>query len=310
MCAMAKRWIAAVVFAAVGVTARAQVQCPELGEAQKAKLAEYVVRKYKLAAGMQLDVSEVSAVEGTCFRKLRFSARNPEHPFLMDLVASPDFRFLTRELLDSRVDPLAQGEEKRLDAATLEALTRGDFPSVGPKSAPVTLTLFFDFECPFCAQMASGLMKDILPAQGDRVRVLFRNFPLEMHPWARPAAEAAACAAQQGNRYFWNLHDFLFDHQKEIKPDSLTTKVDEQAAKWSGFDVAKFDTCVAKRDTAAQIDRDLAFGREAGVSGTPTLFINGQRIVGFKPEQIRTLIRQMSDAQPQAAAAPVQAQKD
>jgi protein-disulfide isomerase len=307
---MVKRWIAAAAFAATVTTASAQAQCPDLGDGQKAKLAEYVVRKYRLAAGMQLDVSPVSAVGDTCYRKLKFSSRNPDRPFEMDLIASPDFRFLTRELLDSRVDPLAPAGEQPLSAAALQGLTQGTFPSLGPKSAPVTLTLFSDFECPYCAQMANGLMKDIVPQQGDRVRVLFRNFPLEMHPWARPAAEAAACAARQGDRYFWSLHDFFFDRQKEIKPDILRSKVDEQAARWSGFDVAKFDTCIEKKEAAAQVDQDLALGKEAGVSGTPTLFVNGQRIIGFKPEQIRTLIRQMGDSQAQAAAGAAQGQKN
>ena len=122
----------------------------------------------------------------------QFSSAGRERPFRVDLIGSPDFRFLTRERMDSQVDPL--NEENRKQRALGSGLKSGAFPVLGPRDAPVTLTVFSDFQCPHCARMAGALIKDVLPAPGGRACIAFRHFPLPMHAWARPAAEAAACA--------------------------------------------------------------------------------------------------------------------
>lgn len=264
--------------------------CSAIGDADRAKLAGYVQKKYNLPQSAKVEIKELSFVEESCYRKLQFTSASGARPFRMELIASPDLRFLTRELLDSHVDP---AEEARRQAQALAAnLAKGDAASLGPKDAPVTLVLFSDFQCPFCSQMATGLMRDILPTEGDKVRLIFRNFPLPMHPWARAAAEITACAQAQNDKYFWPLHDYIFSHQREISIDNMTSKLSEQAAAIDGFDPVRFKTCVDKKETASKVDRDVAFGNEMKVSGTPTLFINGQRVSGFRAEQIRTLIRE------------------
>jgi len=142
--------------------------------------------------------------------------------------------------------------------------------------------------------MATGLMKEIVPTEGDKIRLIFRNFPLPMHPWARAAAEATACAQTQNDKYFWPLHDYIFAHQREITIENMTAKLSEQAAAIDGFDPARFQACVDKKETAAKVDQDVAFGNEMKVTGTPTLFINGQRVSGYRAEQIRTMIREQA----------------
>jgi protein-disulfide isomerase len=211
----------------------------------------------------------------------------------MDLTASPDLRFLTRELLDSQLDPVQ--EERQKQQALTAALTGGDFAVLGEKAAPVTITVFSDFQCPYCAKASDLLMKNILPAEGGNTRLVFRHFPLAMHPWARPAAEAAACAHEQGDRYFWSFHNYLFEHQREITPNNLRPKLDAYGAALQGFDPADFTACLDQKRTAAKVEQDVALGTEFGVQGTPTLFINGQLVTGVHPEQIRTYIREMTD---------------
>jgi protein-disulfide isomerase len=142
--------------------------------------------------------------------------------------------------------------------------------------------------------MATGLMKEIVPTEGDKIRLIFRNFPLPMHPWARAAAEATACAQSQGDKFFWPLHDYIFAHQREISVDNMTSKLSEQVAAIDGFDTARFQTCIDKKETAARVDQDVAFGNEMKVTGTPTLFINGKRVAGYRAEQIRTMIREQT----------------
>jgi len=231
-------------------------------------------------------------VSSTCYRKLRFTSQDSTRPFRLELYVSPDFRFLTRELLDSRIDPI---EEARQKQQALEAgLTRGNFPALGPPNAPVTLAVFSDFQCPYCARMAQTL-KEVLPAAGDRVRLVYRYFPLPMHPWARPAAEAAACAQEQGNNYFWTLHDFIFEHQREFTPDSIGPKLTEQAAGLAGLGRDRFTSCLANKKTAAKVQDDVAFATANGINATPTLFLNGQQIRIVASEQLLTLIRELSE---------------
>jgi protein-disulfide isomerase len=271
-------------------SASAQPACPALDKGARVKLADYVHKKYRLAADVQLDITESSFVEETCYRNLVFKSHDSPRPFKVELIASPDFRFLTRELLDSTIDPAE--EVRRQARVTAAKLTADDAASLGPKDAPVTLVLFSDFQCPFCSQMASGLMRDILPADGGKIRLIFRNFPLSMHPWARAAAEAAACARVQSDDYFWLLHDYIFAHQREVTADNLELKLLQRAATIEGFDPVRFKTCIDRKESVARIDRDLTLGSQMTINSTPTLFINGQRVAGYREEEIRTLIRE------------------
>lgn len=269
----------------------AEGQCTELNEAERHRLVAYVQKKYKTPPRIPLTLTEIPQARSDCFRKLRFSAGDASR-FQIELFASPNLRFLTRDLMDSRVDPVE--EEQRRQKTLLAGLTTGKHPTMGLKDAPVTITMFSDFQCPFCAQLAKRMATDILPLAGEHVRVVFRNFPLAMHPWARDAAESAACAQLQGDAYFWQLHDFIFDHQRDLTPDSIRKRIAGRAAELPKFDIKEFNACVSERRTSSTVDQDLAFGREVGIAATPTLFVNTQQLTGFHPEQILTLIRQIS----------------
>jgi protein-disulfide isomerase len=217
------------------------------------------------------------------------------------LYASPDLRFLSRELLDSRVNPSEQ--EQREQQVLSAGLTQGNFPVLGPAGAPVTLTVFSDFQCPYCARLATVLKQDVLPAEGERVRVVFRHFPLPMHRWALAAAEAAACAQEQGNHHFWALHDFIFEHQRELSAEDLKERLMAHIKKQPRLDKAKFEACLLEQRTVPSIEKDLAFGREIGVQGTPTIFVNAHRLGSVSSAgQIRSLIRQYSEPDQRASA--------
>src|ERR1700733_5178503 len=133
------------------------------------------------------------------------------------------------------------------------------------------MTIFSDFQCPYCSQLARMLNKEILPTQGKTTRIVFRYFPLTMHPWARPAAEAVACAQEQGDEYFWRPHDFLFEQQHQFNPNNVVAKITEETKGFQKFDSGRFAACLASKRTAPEIDRDIAFGTENGVDGTPTV---------------------------------------
>lgn len=158
-------------------------------------------------------------------------------------------------------------------------------PSRGGVGAQVVIVEFADFECHFCAKAHETVMS-VLKAYGDKVRLVFRHYPLSFHPKAPKAAEATACADEQGK--FWELHDSLFESQ-ELDVDSLKLQ-----AKRAGVDEAKFASCLESGRTAAIIKRDLQAGQLVGVSGTPAFFVNGFMLSGAQPEEA---FRKLIDAE-------------
>src|SRR6266481_1754839 len=140
----------------------------------------------------------------------------------------------------------------------------------GPSSAAVTLVEYADYQCPFCGNV-HPVIKRLQKHFGDRLRFVFRNFPqVRIHAYAQRAAEAAEAAGGQDK--FWEMHDYLFEHQGALDAENLV-----RAAGTLGLDKVKFDREVAERAYADRVQRDIQSGIDSGVGGTPTLFINGVR---------------------------------
>lgn len=147
---------------------------------------------------------------------------------------------------------------------------RGNF------NAPITLVEFSDFECPFCGKHYPTLKK-ILSDYQDKVRLVYKHFPLPFHSNSQKAAEASECASEQGK--FWEYHDKLFDNQ------STGFSVDnfKQWAKDLNLDSAKFNSCLDSGKYASLVKADLKEGEQKGVNGTPSTFVNGQLVSGAQP---------------------------
>jgi len=156
-----------------------------------------------------------------------------------------------------------------------QKIAASDSPTKGAPNAPIELIEFSDFQCPFC-QRANPTVQQVLNTYGDRIRFVYRHYPLPNHPNARPAAEAASCAGEQGK--FWPYHDRLFANPSKLSAGDL-----KQAAAELGLDAAKFNTCVDTHKEQAKVDADLRAGEGAGVDGTPAFFINGRMISGAQP---------------------------
>jgi protein-disulfide isomerase len=170
---------------------------------------------------------------------------------------------------------------KRPFQPNLDRLTLADQPSFGPADAAVTIVEFGDFECPDCKMEAPILRHDMTEALGGKVRVVFKNFPLEsVHPWARAAAIAGRCVYQQNQTAFWKFYDWIYDNQEQITGDDLNAKVLAWAG-GNGVDAVKLGRCVDTKATEPEVDRNIAEARALGVAGTPTLFINGRKIGGL-----------------------------
>ena len=146
-------------------------------------------------------------------------------------------------------------------------------PVRGAGAAPITIIEFSDFQCPFCARVTPTLTR-LREAYGDRVRIVWKDFPLaDIHPDATKAAEAAHCAGDQGK--YWEFHDRLFANQSALKPDAL-----KQHAAASGIEPKAFNACVDSGRHAERVQQGVKQGRALGVNSTPMLFINGRMVNG------------------------------
>lgn len=146
----------------------------------------------------------------------------------------------------------------------------------GGATAKVVLEEFSDFQCPACGGLAPGL-RNVVKDYGDSVRLVFRNFPLAMHKYAFQAARAAEAAGQQGK--FWEMHDMLYDNQKEWS-DSMEPRVQfDSYASRLGLDVQKFKADMERPDLTERIKADYARGMSLGVQGTPTVYLNGRELM-------------------------------
>ncbi len=173
--------------------------------------------------------------------------------------------------------------ESHLEPLRLEVDTAG-FPAQGPATAPVTIVEFSDFECPYCSRVVPTLER-VREAYGDKVRLVFRQFPLlAIHPNAQKAAEASLCAHDQDA--FWKMHDTMFQEQKALGVEQL-----KQKAARLGLEAETFNECLDSGKYAQQVMADLEAGSSVGVTGTPAMFINGRFLSGAQPfEEISRVI--------------------
>ena len=168
-----------------------------------------------------------------------------------------------------------------LKPPVVEVATAGR-PARGPDKAPITIIAFSDYQCPYCKR-AHATVEQVMQTYGDKVKLVYRDYPLPFHENARPAAEAAACANAQGK--FWEYH------QKLWGASDLSTEKLKAMAGEVGMDQKKFDECLAKQEFKAVIDKDIADGASVGVSGTPAFFINGRMLSGAQPfEKFKEII--------------------
>jgi protein-disulfide isomerase len=152
----------------------------------------------------------------------------------------------------------------------------GGAPFRGPAAAPVTIVEFSDFQCPYCKQVVPTLAQ-LLSRYGERVKLVFRDFPIDsLHPQARKAAEAARCAHDQGK--FWEYHDALFAGSPNASAEQLKTY-----AQQVGLDVPSFERCLGSRTHTAAVQKDVEEGTRLGVTGTPAFFVNGELLSGAQP---------------------------
>jgi protein-disulfide isomerase len=218
----------------------------------------------------------------------------------------------------------------------LDQIDLANRPYRGNKDAKVTIVNYDDFQCPFCARNHQELMSSILKQYGDRVRIIYKDFPLiEIHPWAMRAAVDSNCLASQNNDAYWDFADYVHNNQRDISGappatdksappeqqkaamkkalDGSFERLDKEAsdvAAKHGLNSAKLEACLKQQDTTL-VMASRKEGDDLGINATPTMYINGEKVDGVAPDEaLRAMIdRALKEAgQPvpaaQASAAP------
>ncbi|GAB4014925.1 MAG: thioredoxin domain-containing protein [Bdellovibrio sp.] len=168
---------------------------------------------------------------------------------------------------------------KKPNAPRFEIAIQGA-PATGKGGEPVTIVEFSDFQCPFCSKAAETI-KEIKKKYGSKVNVVYKNFPLPFHEHAKIAAEAGMCAYEQGNDYFWKMHDAMFADQAGLAKEGLVAK-----AKAIGLKVDQFTSCLDAGKHRAKVEQDMEDGKNVEVKSTPTFFVNGKIVNGAQPLEV------------------------
>jgi protein-disulfide isomerase len=185
-----------------------------------------------------------------------------------------------QQLLRAEVYPLGADPF----AADRKVIQTDGHPSFGPANASMTLAVFSDFECPLCRQEAKALRDNVSSKFPSDVRVVFFDMPLDaIHNWARPASIAGRCAYDQNHDAFWYYFDWMYEHQADIKAENLKDKVVEWAGTAKNIDPAKLAGCMDSKSTEAEVNKSVDMAKALQVDSTPTLFLNGRRLVGAMP---------------------------
>jgi protein-disulfide isomerase len=256
-----------------------------------ARLLERQVRStYSVPSEVKVIVGQLRPSEFSNFDALTItfdeSGKKKDYEFLL----AKDRKTLIRMTrIDLTKDPYAEVMKK------IDVTGR---PARGAKDAKVVAVNYDDFECPFCSRMHSALFPTLLKEYGDRVRFIYKDYPLdEIHPWAIHAAVDANCLAAQNGDAYWDFADYLHANQKEISSEktrdgqnSALDKLAIQQGQKHNLDAAKLQACVKTQDDSA-VRASQREGDKLGVSATPAMFVNGQKIDGAVPiEEVRAVL--------------------
>jgi protein-disulfide isomerase len=218
------------------------------------------------------------------------------------LVSSDDTQFylvITGPIDVSRdAEALAAANRERDQEALVEAGNRAEelnqtfanLPVRGNPNAPVTIIEFSDFQCPYCAR-AYNTIEQVLENNPNDARLIYVQYPLPNHQWARPASMATLCAAQQEDEAFWVLHDQYFENQRSMTAANVLDRSREWLA-GTGVDLDEWSTCVqdagstSHQEARAELDKGMQVASDLGVTGTPAFFINGRFLNGAQPAEV------------------------
>jgi len=244
-------------------------QPSSLGPTQR-RIESYLRHLYAWGPDFKLTVSPLKESTVAGLYEASVDVGKGDQKDTATIYVSKDGRYLVRgEVADMNADPLAENSAK---------IHLEKNPSTGPNLAPVTIVEFSDFQCPSCRQL-HDVLKGVT-ADNPQLRLVFKDFPLtQIHPWAMTASIAARCAYQEKPDAFWNIYDSIFANQQLISPDNAWQKMLDFGTQ-AGLDPQSFRACMSSPEALQSIQENIKEGQSLAIASTPTVFINGRRLVG------------------------------
>ena len=277
-------------------TASANVAVPS-NPARDAAVKEYLQKKFRIGSANEIALGPMqkTALPGIYQRQVTVTNEKGQSVTVSLFSDQNETKAIVGQFFDLGTD--AWG---RVD---LSPVHLDDRPTLGPPDAPVTMLEFADFECPYCAHAFGQVEALASTTYKGKIRVIFKNYPLNGHPWARTAAIAAECARLQNPTAFWDFARYFYSNQGQINPGNVQKKIDEQAAKL-GLDDSALKACMAAPAAAQRVAQDEADGNAVHVSSTPTFFVNGIAVVGLPEGNVFDFIinSELASASAHAAA--------
>ena len=265
--------------------------------AKDAALKTYLQKHFKIpnAAPIKLGPAFQTPIAGLLARQLSVSNEQGQTVATTIFFDKNEDRAIIGQYVDTGAEPWGR---ENMGAVTLD-----DRPTQGPANAPVTIVEFADFECPFCAHAFSEIETLVNTTYKGKVKVIFKAYPLNVHPWAIKAAEAAECARLQNPAAFWDFARYFYTNQGSINLNNLQDNVDKLAKEYK-LDAPSLKACMNSPQTEARIKQDQNDGNSIHVSSTPTFFVNGIPVVGLPDGKILDFVinSELAGKSPRAAA--------
>jgi len=265
---------------AISVASFAHAQQPATPSPLQKNIESYLRRSFALGSDVQITVAAPTEIGNSGLLETNIDVKTAQGSDKVKMYITKDGRYLLRgELSDLTKDPLAENTS-RLDLSKS--------PVLGDPKASITIVEFADFECPVCRNLHDAL-RGLLPNY-PQVKLIFKDFPIDqIHPWARTASLAGRCTYQQDPATFWKFYDFIYDKQDLVSAANVYDKVLDFAGQAS-LNQDAFKACLASPQATAEVDASLANGNLLEVRSTPTLFVNGRRLVGADPHALQQYI--------------------
>lgn len=302
---MMKKLFALTVLLALGCSAQQPAATQDLNR----RIERQIRSTFKVPGYVDLQVGpKTSGSDIPGYDKIAVTFSRGESKQTHDFLVSSD----GKKLLSVTTMPL----DKDPYAETMAKIDTTGRPFRGAKDAKVTVVVYDDFQCPFCTRMHTTLFNDVMKSYGDRVKVIYKDYPLfEIHPWAGRAAVDSGCLADQSMGAYWEFADYVHANPKAISGDkrpldNQLAEVDKVAVdlgKKHSVDAARLDKCV-KDQSHAKLEASVKEAEGIGVEATPALFINGMKLDGAVPA--RELRMVLNQALKDAGGQPVELPKE
>jgi protein-disulfide isomerase len=255
------------------------VDCPVLPVDITSRIEKYIGQRIVSGTDDKPLIISMELLPNNCFHKVSIAIPHAPSPVILYL--SPDGRYLTTTFYDLNSNP---SEEVSRIASNVQSILMRDEPPQPAGSNRIILVEFIDYQCPYCKRF-SGWYSNLPEALRSQAILVFKNLPLAQHEWSRIAASCAICVNRQSPSAFYRLAEMFFEKQAEITPANLKSRVSAVLTGANDVDVSQLEACVGSSNAAQTIERDIAVAKQLNVTSTPTLFINGRRVVQVTSEQ-------------------------